>query len=168
MPIASHALYGESELLGFGVQSAKSGSRTRSLESARDVTPETILEMDANNIAACVIDRAVEIHRKIGPGLLDSVYVTSLAEVLTENGFTVERQESIPIQLRGRRFNRGPRAPLVVGGTVLVELKSLESLSRVHKKQMLTYLKLSHMRHGLLINFGDKLLKCNIERLENA
>ncbi len=124
--------------------------------------------MDANNIAACVIDHAVEIHRKIGPGLLDSVYATSLAGVLTESGFTVERQESIPVQLRGRRFNQGPRAPLVVGGMVLVELKSLDSLSRVHKKQMLTYLKLSHLRHGLLINFGGELLKGNIERLENA
>jgi GxxExxY protein len=98
--------------------------------------------MDANSIATCVIDSAVEIHRKIGPGLLDSVYATSLADVLTESGFTVERQEAIPIQLRGRRLNQGPRAPLVVEGMVLVELKSLGSLSRVHKKQMLTYLKL--------------------------
>ena len=123
--------------------------------------------MDANSIATCVIDSAVEIHRKIGPGLLDSVYATSLVGVLTQNGFTVERQESIPIQLRGRRFNQGPRAPLVVGGMVLVELKSLEFLSRVHKKQMLTYLKLSHLKHGLLINFGGELLNGNIERLVN-
>ncbi len=122
--------------------------------------------MDANNIAAFVIDRAVEIHRKIGPGLLDSVYATSLVDVLAESGLIVERQESIPIQLRGRRFTQGPRAPLVVGGMVLVELKSLEFLSRVHKKQMLTYLKLSRLRHGLLINFGGELLKGNIEQLE--
>jgi GxxExxY protein len=79
--------------------------------------------MDANSIATCVIDSA-EIHRKIGPGLLDSVYATSLADVLTESGFTVERQEAIPIQLRGGRLNQGPRAPLVVEGMVLVELKS--------------------------------------------
>ena len=123
--------------------------------------------MDANSIATCVIDSAVEIHRKIGPGRLDSVYAMSLADVLTESGFTVERQESIPTQLRGRRFNQGPPAPLVVGGTVLVELKSLDSLSRVHKKQMLTYLKLSHLKHGLLINFGGKLLNGNIEQLVN-
>ena len=80
--------------------------------------------MDASKITMCVIDNAVEIHRKIGPGLLDSVYATSLVGVLTQNGFTVERQESIPIQLRGRRFTQGPRAPLVVAGMVLVELKS--------------------------------------------
>ena len=126
-----------------------------------------LLKMDANNIATCVIDSAVEIHKRIGPGLLDSVYATSLADVLTESGFTVERQESIPSQLRGKRFNQGPRAPLVVEGMVLVELKSLESLSRVHKKQMLTYLKLSHLRYGLLINFGSELLNGSIERLEN-
>jgi GxxExxY protein len=121
--------------------------------------------MDPDRIASRVIDSAVEIHRKIGPGLRDSVYVTSLADALTGSGLKVERQESIPLQLRGRRFKQGPRAPLVVGGTVLVELKSLESLSQVHKKQMLTYLKLSHRKHGLLINFGSELLTGNIERL---
>jgi len=126
-----------------------------------------LIKMDANNIATCVINSALEIHKKIGPGLLDSVYAASLADVLTESGFTVERQESIPIQLRGRRFNQCPRAPLVVGGTVLVELKSLESLSHVHKKQMLTYLKLSNLKHGLLINFGGELLTGTVERLEN-
>jgi GxxExxY protein len=107
-----------------------------------------------------VIDRAVEIHRKIGPGLLDSVYATSLVDVLTESGLTVERQESIPIQLRGRRFTQGPRAPLVAAGMVLVELKSLEFLSRVHKKQVLTYLKLSRLRHGLI----DKLWRRTPQR----
>ena len=124
--------------------------------------------MDANNIATCVIDSAVEIHKRIGPGRLDSVYANSLAEVLTESGLTVERQEEIPVQLRGRRLNQGPPAPLVVEGTVLVDLKSLDCLSRVHKKQMLTYLKLSHLKHGLVINFGGELLNGNIERLENA
>jgi GxxExxY protein len=123
--------------------------------------------MDANSIATCVIDSAVEIHRRIGPGHRDSVYATSLTDALAESGFTVERQQSIPIQLRGRRFNQGPPAPLVVDGTVLVELKSLDSLSHVHKKQMLTYLKLSHLKHGLLINFGGELLTGNIERLVN-
>ena len=119
--------------------------------------------MDPNSIAIRVIDSAVEIHRKIGPGHRDSVYATSLVDALTESGFPVERQESIPMQLRGKRLNQGPRAPLVVGGTVLVELKSLDSLSRVHRKQMLTYLKLSHLKHGLLINFGGELLTSDIK-----
>ena len=123
--------------------------------------------MDPNSIATHVIDSAVEIHRKIGPGLRDSVYATSLANALTGSGLKVEREESIPMQLRGKRLNQGPKAPLVVGGAVLVELKSLDSLSRVHKKQMLTYLKLSSLKHGLLINFGSELHIGNIERRVN-
>ncbi len=121
--------------------------------------------MDANSITTRVIDSAVEVHRRIGPGLRDSVYAASLADALTGSGLKVERQESIPLQLRGKRFKQGPRAPLVVGGAVLVELKSLDSLSQVHKKQMLTYLKLSRLKHGLLLNFGSELLARNIERL---
>ena len=123
--------------------------------------------MDPTSIATRVIDSAVEIHRKIGPGLRDSVYATSLADALTESGFIVEREESIPMQLRGKRLNQGPKAPLLVGGAVLVELKSLDSLSRVHRKQMLTYLKLSSLKHGVLINFGSELHIGNIERQVN-
>ena len=123
-----------------------------------------MLNMDANSIATRVIDSAVDIHRRIGPGHDDSVYATSLAKALAERGITVERDESIPMQLRGKRLNRVPR-PLVVGGKILVELKSLDSLSRVHRKQMLTYLKLSSLRHGVLINFGSQLHIGNIERL---
>jgi GxxExxY protein len=125
-----------------------------------------ISDMHANRIATRVIDSAREIHKKIGPGRLDSVYAASLADILADSGFTVETQETIPIRLRGRRFNRCPRAPLVVGGTLLVESKSLKSLSRVHRKQVLTYLKLSNLRYGLLINFGGEHLAENIERLE--
>ena len=119
--------------------------------------------MDAHNIATRVIDSAVDIHRRIGPGHHDSVYAVSLAKALAERGITVERDESIPMQLRGKRLNRVPRAPLVVGGKILVELKSLDFLSEVHKKQVLTYLKLSHLKHGLLISFGDELLTSDIK-----
>jgi GxxExxY protein len=86
---------------------------------------------------------------------------------LHQYGLRVERQKSIPIHFRGRRFDESFRADLVVGETVLVELKSVEILARVHKKQVLTYLKLSHLKLGLLINFGGELLKGNIERLVN-
>ena len=110
---------------------------------------------------------ALEIHKELGPGLLESVYEVLLAEALRERGFSVERQKPIPICFRGKRFDEGFRADLVVGEIVLVELKSLESLARVHKKQVLTYLKLSHLKLGLLINFGGELLKGNIQRLVN-
>ena len=90
-----------------------------------------------------------------------------LADSLIQRGLMVERQKSIAIHFRGRRFDEGFRADLVVGGAVLVELKSVETLARVHRKQVLTYLKLSDLRLGLLINFGGELLKGNIERLVN-
>ena len=123
--------------------------------------------MDENRIAASVVDSALEIHKELGPGLLESVYEVLLADSLIQRGLTVERQKSIAFHFRGRRFDEGFRADLVVGGAVLVELKSVETLVRVHRKQVLTYLKLSHLRLGLLINFGGELLKGNIERLVN-
>jgi GxxExxY protein len=123
--------------------------------------------MNENSIATSVVDCALEIHKELGPGLLESVYEVLLTDSLTQSGFRVERQKPIPIHFRGRRFDEGFRADLVVGETVLVELKSVEILARVHKKQVLTYLKLSHLKLGLLINFGGELLKGNIERLVN-
>jgi len=135
--------------------------------SAQDKELDAPGNIDANSIAACVINSALEIHRKIGPGRLASVYAESLADSLADSGFTVEPQESISTQLGGKRFNHYPRPPLVVGGTVLVESRSLTSLSLIHRKQVLTYLKLSNLKCGLLINFGGQYLKGNIERLEN-
>jgi len=135
--------------------------------SARDKQLNAPGNMDANSIAACVINSALEIHRKIGPGRLASVYAESLADSLADSGFAVEPQESISVQLGGKRFNQCPRPPLVVGGTVLVESKSLTSLSLIHRKQVLTYLKLSNLKCGLLINFGGQYLIGNIETLEN-
>ena len=122
--------------------------------------------MDENTIAACVIYRALEIHKEVGPGLLESVYESARRGPRTERIFG-RTAEPIPIHFREKRFDEGFRADLVVGRSVLVELKSVESLVRVHKKQVLTYLKLSHLKLGLLINFGGELLKGNIERLVN-
>jgi GxxExxY protein len=123
--------------------------------------------MDADEIATCVIKNALEIHNWMGPGRLASTYAERLTDSLAGSGLTVEPQDSIPIQLGGRRFNRSPHPPLVVGGTVLVELKSLASISRIYRKQVLTYLKLANLHCGLLINFGGRHLMENIERLEN-
>ena len=123
--------------------------------------------MDENSIATSVVDCALEIHKELGPGLLESVYEVLLTDALRGRGLSVDRQRPIPIHFRGKRFDEGFRADLVVGDAVLVELKSVESLARVHKKQVLTYLRLSHLKLGLLINFGGELLKGNIERLVN-
>jgi len=121
--------------------------------------------MNPNELTAAIVDAAYHIHREVGPGLLESVYELVLADALQGRGFEVVRQMPIPIRIGGKVFDEGFRADLVVEGSVIVEIKSVEQLARIHKKQVLTYLKLSGIHIGLLINFGGELLKGNIERL---
>jgi GxxExxY protein len=121
--------------------------------------------MELNQISEVIVDAAYHVHRALGPGLLESVYEVILADALRARGLTAERQKPITIRFGGKTFDEGFRADLVVEGQVIVELKSVEQLARVHKKQVLTYLKLSGLKMGLLINFGGELLKGNIERL---
>jgi GxxExxY protein len=97
--------------------------------------------MDENTIGTSVVNCSLEIHKEIDPGLLESVYEVLLADALAQNGFSVERRQPVPIHFRRKCSDAGLRADLVVEGVVLVELKSVESLARVHRK--LTYLKLS-------------------------
>jgi GxxExxY protein len=123
--------------------------------------------MNENEIAKVIIQAALDLHKEMGPGLLESVYEVLLASMLRELGFEVARQKPIPISFRGKHFDEGFRADIVVANLVLVELKSIEALARVHRKQVLTYLRLSNLKLGLLINFGGELLKGNIERLVN-
>ena len=124
--------------------------------------------MKENEIARAVVHAALELHKELGPGLLESVYEVLLADALRQLGFEVVRQHPIPICFRGKRFDEGFRADLIVEGLVLIELKSVEALSRAYKKQVLTYLRLTGIKLGLLINFGDDHLKGNIERLVNG
>jgi len=121
--------------------------------------------MELNELSQIIVDAAFQVHRGLGPGLLESVYEVVLADALRARGLKVERQKPIPIRFEDKVFDEGFRADLIVEGRILVELKSVEQLARVHKKQVLTYLKLSGIPLGLLINFGGELLKCNIERL---
>jgi GxxExxY protein len=123
--------------------------------------------MKENEIAQAIVQTAFELHKEVGPGLLESVDEVLLASMLREKGFEVERQKAIPISFRGKNFDEGFRADLIVAGLVLVELKSVEAFARVHRKQVLSYLKLSHLKLGLLINFGGEILKGNIARLVN-
>ena len=121
--------------------------------------------MELNEVTAAIVDSAYQIHTEIGPGLFESVYELVLADMLSSRGFPVQRQVPIPIRIRDKVFDEGFRADLIVDQRVIVEIKSIEQLARVHKKQVLTYLKLSGLPVGLLINFGGDLLKGNIERL---
>lgn len=124
--------------------------------------------MDEDHLPKIIVQAAFDLHKEAGPGLLESVYEVLLADILRGKNLFVERQKPIAISFRGKRFDEGFRADLVVEGLVLVELKSLEALARVHRKQVLTYLRLSQLKLGLLINFGGNLLKGNIERLVNG
>lgn len=121
--------------------------------------------MKEDHLAKVIFQAAFDLPKEAGPGLLESVYEVLLADMLREQNLVVERQKPISISFRGKQFNEGFRADLVVEGLVLVELKSVEALARVHRKQVLTYLRLARLKLGLLINFGGNLLKGNIDRL---
>ena len=123
--------------------------------------------MDENRIAAEIVDAAIAIHRSLGPGLLESVYETVLARELALRGLRVARQVPVPIKYQDLQFEEGFRADLIVDDLVIVELKSLEALHPVHPKQLLTYLKLSDRRLGLLLNFGAGLMREGIVRIVN-
>jgi GxxExxY protein len=107
----------------------------------------------------------LRVHKELGAGLLESVDEVVLAERLAERGLQVERQRSIPIRFGGKLFDEGCRADLIVNGSIIVEIKSIEQLARMPKKQLLIYLKLSNLSLGSLINFGGELRKGNIERI---
>ena len=124
--------------------------------------------MNENQIAKEVVDAAVKIHTKLGPGLLESVYEAVLARELERRGLRVERQVPIPIEYEGLKFDEGFRADIIVEGKVILELKSVEQLAKVHYKQLSTYLKLADKRLGLLLNFGADLMKEGIKRIANG
>jgi len=124
--------------------------------------------MNENQIAKEVVDAAVKAHTKLGPGLLESVYEAVLARELERRGLSVERQVPIPIEYEGLRFDEGFRADIIVEGKVILELKSVEQLAKVHHKQLFTYLKLADKRLGLLLNFGADLMKEGIQRIANG
>jgi len=123
--------------------------------------------MNINDITAKIIDTAINIHRKLDPGLLESVYRKILAYELRRQGLLVEEEKPIPIIWDDITIDIGYRADLLVEDQVIVELKSLEELPRVHYKQILTHMKLADKRLGLLINFGEALLKDGIHRIVN-
>ena len=124
--------------------------------------------MEENEIAREVVDAAYKIHRALGPGLLESVYEVILAHELIKCGFEVEKQKPIPIKYDNVSFDEGFRADIVVENKLIVELKSIEKIQPVHKKQLLTYLKLTDLKLGLLINFGSNLIKDGIHRIVNG
>jgi GxxExxY protein len=124
--------------------------------------------MSENEIAKKILDAAFIAHTKLGPGLLESVYEVVLAHELRKAGLLVERQKPMPITYDGILFEEGYRADLLVEAKVIVELKSVAVISVVHSKQVLTQLRLSGLKLGLLINFGETHLKNGIKRIING
>ena len=124
--------------------------------------------MNENEIGTIIVDEAVSIHKVLGPGLLEMVYEAVLARRLEQCGLVVERQRAISIEFEGERFDEGFRADLIVNGLVIIELKSVEQVTPVHTKQLLTYLRLTGLKVGYLLNFGDALMKDGIRRIING
>ena len=123
--------------------------------------------MRENDIGTQILEAAIRVHRALGPGLLESVYETILARDLTNLGLMVERQIAVPIIYEGVVFNEGFRADLIVEKKVLLELKSVERTTPAHKKQVQTYLRLTGIKLGYLLNFGEDVLKSGITRCVN-
>ena len=124
--------------------------------------------MTENEIGGIVVDCAVGLHKELGPGLLETVYEVLLAHELQQRGLTVERQVAVPIVFHGITFDEGFRADTIVEGKVIVELKSVEAVTKAHKKQVLTYLRLTGMKLGYLLNFGEATMKEGISRIING
>ena len=122
---------------------------------------------ELEQIAKDVVDASMKIHISLGPGLLESVYSVILAKKLEERGYRVEREKTVPVAFEGLQFEMGFRADLMINECFIVELKSVETMAPVHLKQLLTYLKLTNCRLGLLINFGEARLKDGIKRVAN-
>jgi GxxExxY protein len=118
----------------------------------------------ARELTDQVIGLAIEVHRLTGPGLLESVYEGALCHELARAGITFERQVGIPVIYKGVKFDEGFRADILVGHQVVVEIKAVSNLAAVHDAQLLTYLRMSGLRVGLLFNFHAQLLKDGLRR----
>ena len=123
--------------------------------------------MTENEISRIIVDSAFKIHTTLGPGLYESVYEATLAYELQQRGCCIVRQRGIPVLYEDVKLNLGFRADLIVDRKVIVEVKSIEAVAPVHAKQVRTYLRLTDLRLGLLINFNVDLIKDGIRRVVN-
>src|SRR5689334_21599379 len=123
--------------------------------------------MEHNEITEAIVGTSIRIHRGLGPGMFESVYETVLCSLLERHGLQVERQRLVTFSFEGIRFEQGFRVDLVVENSVIVEVKSIDRIAPVHRKQLLTYLRLTDLRVGLLLNFGADTMKEGITRVVN-
>lgn len=123
--------------------------------------------MHENEISRLIVDAAFQVHINLGPGLLESVYEEVMCFELQARGLKVIRQQGLPVIYKGIKMELGFRADLIVEDKVIIEIKSIEAIAPVHQKQLLTYLKLTDLKLGLLINFNENLIKDGIQRIVN-
>jgi GxxExxY protein len=123
--------------------------------------------MNENELSKIIVNAAFQIHTQLGPGLLESVYEEIMFYELNKQNFKVERQRGVPVIWNELRMELGFRADLIIENKVIIELKSVEKIAEVHPKQLLTYLKLTGLKLGLLINFNEPLIKNGIIRIVN-
>jgi iron complex transport system substrate-binding protein len=123
--------------------------------------------MEHDDVTGGILDAALRIHREIGPGLLESLYVSLLACELSRRGLDVDRERMISFSYDGAVVEDAFRADLLVERRVIVEVKSVERLAPVHQKQLLTYLRLTNLRVGLILNFGAETMKEGVKRVVN-
>jgi GxxExxY protein len=124
--------------------------------------------MTENEIGKVVVDAAIAVHRILGPGVYENVYEVVLTYELKKHGLNVERQVPVSIEYDGIKFDEGFRADIIIESKVILELKSVESVTKAHKKQVLTYLRLTGCKLGYLLNFGEDLMKDGITRIVNG
>ncbi len=136
----------------------------------RDYSGETKwnINMTENDISRIIVDVSYQIHVELGPGLLESIYEEILFQELKNEGLVVERQKPLPVIWRGKQLDLNYRTDLIVENKVIIEIKSVQEIHPVHPKQLLTYLKLSGLKLGLLINFNSPLIKTGITRIVNG
>ena len=124
--------------------------------------------MSENDLSKIIVNTCFTVHRGLGPGLFESVYEEILYYELRKSGLEIERQKAIPVYWDGLKMDIGFRADIIVENKVILELKSVEEISKTHQKQLLTYLKLTKIKLGLLINFNEELIKNGIQRIVNG
>lgn len=133
----------------------------------RNIASATSAAMTENEIATIILDCAVELHRKLGPGLLEHTYEVTLAHLISKKGLIVECQKPLPLVFEDVKLEAGYRIDLLVGNKVIVEVKSVEELNNVHLEQVMTYLRLSEKKLGLLINFNSVKVMEGVRRVVN-
>jgi len=122
---------------------------------------------EANRLSRAILGAAIEVHRHLGPGLLESAYETCLAHELSVRHIPFERQKGLPLRYKGVTLDCGYRLDLLVGGLVIVELKAVDTILGIHEAQLLTYLRITGLWLGMLLNFNERVLKYGIRRIVN-